>query len=105
MIARLWTARAPQANAAPYAAHLRDAVLPALKEIPGYHGATLLERSAGNDVEIMVITWWESLDDIRAFAGDDPERAVVAGAAQALLERFDLHVRHFEVALQDRASG
>jgi heme-degrading monooxygenase HmoA len=105
MIARLWTARAARANAAPYAAHLRDHVLPAIKELPGYHGATLLERPDGSDVDIMVITWWGSLDDIQAFAGDDPERAVVADAAQALLERFDLQVRHFEVALQDRASG
>ena len=105
MIARLWGARAPRANAARYAAHLRDAVLPLLKVLAGYEGATLLERPDGNDVEILVITWWRSLDDIRAFAGDDTERAVVADEARALLERFDPEVRHFTVALEDPATA
>jgi heme-degrading monooxygenase HmoA len=105
MIARLWSARAARASATPYAAHLRDAVLPRIKQLPGYQGATLLERTDGSEVEFVVITWWRSLDDIRAFAGNDSERAVVAGAARDLLQRFDDHVRHFDVALEDRVSG
>jgi heme-degrading monooxygenase HmoA len=102
MIARVWTARASVANARRYAAHLRHAVLPLVQQVPGYAGATLLERLDGEDVAIVVMTWWRSADDIRAFAGDDITRAVVADEARALLFQFDREVRHYDVALDDR---
>ena len=81
--------------------HLRDAVLPQVRSLPGYEGATLLERQDGAETEITVITLWRSLDDIRAFAGEPIERAVVTDEARALLASFDSEVRHFRVALQD----
>jgi heme-degrading monooxygenase HmoA len=105
MIARVWSARAARRNAGSYAAHLRDVVLPALEKLPGYQGATLLERPDHDDVEILVITWWRSLDDIRAFAGENSGRAVVAAEAARLLQEFDREVRHFDVALDSRPSA
>jgi heme-degrading monooxygenase HmoA len=102
MIARLWTARASASNAPRYTAHLREAVLPIVQKMPGYVGATLLERPDGGDIAIVVMTWWRSADDIRAFAGDDITRAVVADEARALLARFDREVQHFDVTLEDR---
>jgi heme-degrading monooxygenase HmoA len=99
MIARLWSARASRAQAPRYAEHLRGHVLPALRALAGFEGVTLLERDDQEGVEIVVMTWWRSLDDIRAFAGDRPDVAVVADEAQALLDRFDAEVRHFRVAL------
>lgn len=105
MIARLWRARSLRERAALYADHLRDAVLPRLRETRGYQGATLLERADGAEVEIVVLTWWRSVDDIRAFAGDDSERAVVAEQARSLLLDFDDRARHFVVALEDRPSA
>ena len=102
MIARLWTARAPAANAQRYAAHLKAAVLPLVQKVPGYSGATLLERVDGSEVAIVVMTWWRSMDDINAFAGADISRAVVADEARALLTQFDEQVRHFNVTLEDR---
>jgi heme-degrading monooxygenase HmoA len=105
MIARIWTARARRGNATRYASHLQQTVLPAVQTIPGYRGATLLERHHGEQTDIIVITWWESLTDIHAFAGSDSTRAVVASDARALLESFDEEVRHFEVTLDQRSSG
>jgi hypothetical protein len=54
-----------------------------------------------NAVEITVVTFWRSLDSIRAFAGNDVEAAVVADEAAALLTQFDRHVRHHKVAVRD----
>ena len=71
------------------------------KSLAGYAGAKLLQRTTGTGVEVVVLTWWESLDAIRAFAGDDLETAVVADAAAALLTDYDRRVRHYEVVLQD----
>jgi heme-degrading monooxygenase HmoA len=102
MIARVWTARAAASNALRYVSHLRDAVLPVVQKMPGYVGATLLERQDGDDIKIVVMTWWRSADDIRAFAGDDITRAVVTDEARALLAQFDREVQHFDVTLEDR---
>jgi heme-degrading monooxygenase HmoA len=105
MIARIWNARAEAANTERYRTHLRDAVLPQVRSLPGYQGATLLERQDGGETEITVITLWRSLDDIRAFAGEAIERAVVTDDARGLLASFDSEVRHCRVALQDAPSG
>jgi heme-degrading monooxygenase HmoA len=104
VIARFWSAQATRAQAPAYAAHLRTHVLPALSAVAGYAGAVLLERDTSDAVEIVVITWWRSLDALRAFAGADPESAVVADEAAALLRRFDLRVRHYEVLVRDGVS-
>ena len=47
--------------------------------------------------EFLVLTYWESMDAIRKFAGDRPELAVVAPNARALMREFDETVRHYDV--------
>ena len=101
MIARLWSARSTPQNAPAYAAHLRTHVLPELDGIQGYAGSMLLERTVADGTEILVITYWESMEAIRTFAGGDAETAVVADAAAAVLTEFDDRVRHYEVTVQD----
>jgi len=101
MIARLWSAHTTPAQAPAYARHLRTEVLPTLKKVDGYAGAMLLEREADSAVEIIVITWWRSLDAIRGFAGDDLEGAVVADEAASLLTWFDRRVRHYELVVRN----
>jgi heme-degrading monooxygenase HmoA len=101
MIARVWSARTTGAQAPAYVEHLRTQVLPAVRRMDGYGGAMLLERAAHDGVEIIVLTFWRSLDAIRGFAGADLEGAVVAEEAVALLTQFDRRVRHYEVAVQD----
>jgi heme-degrading monooxygenase HmoA len=77
MITRVWRGYAPLANPSAYAAHFRDAVLPALRGIAGFRGASLLRHDRPDEVEFMVLTRWDSMAAVRAFAGEDPERAVV----------------------------
>jgi heme-degrading monooxygenase HmoA len=101
MIARLWSGQTTAAQAPAYVEHLRAQVLPALRGVDGYGGAMLLERAAHDSVEIIVLTFWRSLDSIRGFAGADLEGAVVAEEAAALLTQFDRRARHYEVAVQD----
>ncbi len=103
MIARIWSAQTTPTQAPEYAAHLKTQVLPALRAVDGYGGAMLFERGVGDAMEIIVITYWQSLDSIRGFAGDDLERAVVADEAAVLLTQFDRRVRHYEVAVKDDA--
>jgi len=105
VIARVWSAQATPAGARAYAGHLRTHVLPAVRNVEGYAGAALLERDVSGAVEIVVITWWRSLDAIRGFAGADLEDAVVADDAAAVLTGFDLRVRHYNMVVDDRPSA
>jgi heme-degrading monooxygenase HmoA len=99
MIARYWSARLPAQSLVLYKQHFSQHVIPQLKTVPGFVRAELLTRNSGNEFELIVLSIWESLDAIRAFAGADHEAAVVAPAAAALFTDYDRRVRHFEIKL------
>ncbi len=105
MIARVWSAHTTPALAPAYVDHLKTHVLPAVRKVPGYSGAMLLEREVAGAIEVLVITWWRSLEAIHGFAGADVEDAVVADEAAALLTQFDRRVRHYTLVVQDDAGG
>src|SRR5262245_866874 len=101
MIARIWNARATPANWPAYEHHFTENVLPEVREINGYVSANLLKRDIDGQIEITVITFWDSWKAIDSFAGPDREAAVVAPNAAALLADYDRRVRHCEVAICD----
>ncbi|HKX07855.1 MAG TPA: hypothetical protein VJN67_06650 [Stellaceae bacterium] len=101
MIARLWRGVAVAGNADTYQHHATTKVFPALQDIAGHRGAYLLKRTVGGRTEFLAVTFWDSLDAIRAFAGDDPETAVVEPEAQTVLAEFDNFAWHYEVAGAD----
>jgi antibiotic biosynthesis monooxygenase (ABM) superfamily enzyme len=68
--------------------------------VEGYLGADLLRRSVGDEVEFITLTRFDSLDAVRAFAGDDYERAVIVDEAHRLLSRFDERSAHYETVLE-----
>jgi heme-degrading monooxygenase HmoA len=100
MIGRLWHGWTIHENADAYEALLRREVLPGIHRVPGYHGAYLLRRDAGPEVEFVTMTLFESWDAVREFAGADFEAAVVPPAARALLARFDARSVHYDVLHQ-----
>ena len=97
MIVRSWHGRAAATNQNAYIEHFRRNVLPELREIEGFLGASLLKTNLGEDVDFLVLTRWTSMDAIRAFAGEDVEKAVVEPQAIAALLNFDRTVQHYEV--------
>lgn len=97
MIARIWKARATPARVHEYAAYLRSTVVPELAVMAGYQGVTLLEHPRDDVVDVTVITWWTSLDAIRAFAGEAIDTAVVHDNAAGMLIDFDRGVEHHQV--------
>src|SRR5688572_13318349 len=105
MIARIFHARATVDNAAAYVRFFEATVAPALAGIDGHLGALVLTRDEGADVEIQVVTFWQSMDAVRRFAGEPPDCAVLEPEARALLREFDEHVAHHEVVVDTRALG
>lgn len=100
MIGRLWHGWASTENANAYEDLLRTTVLPGIHRTPGYRGAYLLRREAGDEVEFVTLTLFESMEAVRAFAGADHEVAVVPPAARELLARFDERSAHYDVVLE-----
>jgi heme-degrading monooxygenase HmoA len=103
VIARTWQGWTSAENAGPYEQHLRGHILPGIERLDGSRGAYLLRRDLVDGVQFMTVTLWDSLDAVRAFAGDDYEAAVVPPEARALLERFDERSVHYEVLVEPRA--
>lgn len=100
MIARVWHGWTSAANAPAYEALLREKVMPGhLGGIAGYAGAQVLKREDGGEVEFAVTTYFHSLDAVRAFAGSDPEKAVILPEARRLLSRFEERTRLYTVAI------
>ena len=97
MIVRSWRGETTAANADEYAAHLRRAVLPELNGLDGFLGMYVLRRALSTGIEFRVLTLWESLRHVEAFAGEDTDAAVVPPAARALLQRLDEVVHHYDV--------
>ena len=101
MISRIWHGWTSPANAAAYEALLKSEVLPGIQNrgIGGYRRVDLLRRDLGTEVEFITILWFDSIDSVREFAGEEYEKAVVPAKARALLARFDAHSQHYDVLL------
>jgi heme-degrading monooxygenase HmoA len=99
VIARMWRGWAPSATADDYQRHYESEVSGHLRSVGGFRGARLLRRDDGHEVMFTSITFFAGLDAVRAFAGDDYERAVVAAEARRALSRWDERVSHHEVAI------
>ena len=97
-VLRVWRGAAKPADVPAYLAHFRGHVEHTLRALAGYRGAEVLTRPAGDVVEIVVQTRWASLDAVTAFAGPDPNVAVVEPDALAVLAEHDAFVRHYAVA-------
>jgi heme-degrading monooxygenase HmoA len=100
MIGRMWRGWAGSQGADRYDEHYHRDVMPELRQIPGFRGARLLRRTVGEETEFVSLTFFDDIDAIRAFAGDDYESAVVADEARQALTRFEARVLHYEVAFE-----
>jgi hypothetical protein len=97
MIGRVWRGWAKPDLADSYEQLLTKETLPALHRVAGYKGSYFMRRTLETgEVEFVEITFWESMDSIVAFAGEDCTKAVVPPDTQAFLTRFDDRSVHFE---------
>jgi heme-degrading monooxygenase HmoA len=97
VIARAWRGYSPLSSADRYPEYLVNHIRPQLEKLAGFRGLYLLRARRGDEVEYLVITLWDSIDAVRAFAGERVDAAVVEPEAQAMLTRFDSLVVHYDV--------
>ena len=97
MIARQWRCLCPKDHCTGFLAHLRETGIAESSALPGFLGHLILTREPGEMVELTLITYWESLSDIEAFAGKDISRARLYPRDQAFGIEPDLEVKHYTV--------
>jgi heme-degrading monooxygenase HmoA len=98
MIARIWRGAVRREHGDAYADYIRDTGLAGYEATPGNRGAWMLRREVGDRTEFVTFTLWDSLDAIRAFAGDDIDAAVYYPEDDRYLVERDDTVAHYEVA-------
>ena len=99
MISRIWHGWTSKQNAATYESLLRTKILPGIHRVAGFQGAYLLRRDAEEEIEFVTITMFESMESVKAFAGDDFSVAVVPPEAQKLLAHYDARSVHYDVVM------
>jgi len=104
MISRIWHGWTLPERADAYEALLQSEIFLGIqgRQIDGYRGIHLFRRDLDEEVEFVTVMWFDSIEAVRAFAGEDYEVAVVPPKARALLSRFDARSQHYEVRAEDR---
>ena len=99
MISRIWHGWTTPQNADIYEALLKEEIFAGIenRRIEGFREIQLLRREVGAEVEFVTIMWFDSLDSVRVFAGEDYEQAVVPPKARQVLSHFDARSQHYEV--------
>ncbi|MHA1935644.1 MAG: antibiotic biosynthesis monooxygenase [Candidatus Thorarchaeota archaeon] len=99
MISRVWHGWTNRDNADAYEKLLRTEIFTniAKQSILGFRGIHLLRRDVDDGVEFVTIMWFDTLDAVQAFAGEEYEVAVVPPEARQLLSRFDNLSAHYHV--------
>lgn len=105
MISRIWHGWTTPENANAYESLLKGEIFQGIqsREIMGYRGINLLRRDHGGEVEFVTIMWFDSIDAVRSFAGEDYEVAVVPEKARAVLSRYNECSQHYEVRAELRS--
>lgn len=107
MICRIWHGYTSSGNADTYEKLLKEEIFAGIigREIRGFEGIQLLRRELDDEVEFITIMWFDSIEAIKEFAGEDYEQAVVPEKARNILSRFDSRSQHYEVRKEMKGSG
>jgi len=97
LIARLWHGITLAAVADEYLKFLRERAVPDYRGTPGNLSVSLMHRKAGRIVHFLILTHWESMAAIEAFAGSEVERAKYYPEDAGFLLEYEPTVVHYEV--------
>ena len=101
MICRMWRGWTLPKNAAAYEVYLRDELFPRLQQElgpRGYRGYHVLRLDRPDETEFTTLVWFDSLESVKGFAGDDYDEAVFSEKARRLLARIEPRAVHPQLA-------
>jgi len=97
MIARIWRGITLKEKADDYLSYLQGTGLKDYAATAGNRGVTVLRREQGENCEIMLISLWDSIDAVRAFAGQNVDQSVYYPEDDQYLLQMEPLVRHYDV--------
>ena len=99
MITRIWHGEIRSSQADEYVEYIRETGASDLQATPGNLGVMVLRRAGAERADVLVVSFWRELSDIRAFAGDDVERARYYSKDRRYLLHLERKVRQYEVPI------
>ena len=95
----MWRGWTSPENAHAYERIVRGEVIPGIeaRAIAGFRHIDLMRRDLGDEVEFVTLMWFDGIEEIKAFVGEDYNVSHVPDAARVVLSRFDERAAHFEV--------
>lgn len=97
MIARIWRGRVRAHDLASYTAYIDATGIRDYKATPGNRGAYMLSHLEGDEAAVVTLSFWDSIDAIRSFAGDDVTLARYYPRDREYLLDFPERVEQYEV--------
>lgn len=97
MITRMWHGRVPTSKAEAYRKFVKERAIPDYHSVEGNISVHILERTEGDITHFMTLTFWQDVESIQAFAGEDIEVAKYYPEDQDFLLEFEPRVVHYEV--------
>jgi heme-degrading monooxygenase HmoA len=97
MIARIWKGAVRRRDGDAYARYMQDTGVAGYAGTPGNQGVWMLRRDVGDRTEFVMFTLWDSMEAVKAFAGDDPGTAVFYPEDDRYLVERELTTAHYEV--------
>ena len=97
MIVRMWHGRVPTSKADAYREFTHARAIPDYQSVTGNISVHVLERLEGDVTHFIALTFWESLEAIKDFTGEDVEVAKYYPEDKDYLLEFEPTVVHYEV--------
>jgi heme-degrading monooxygenase HmoA len=97
MIARIWHGKTSSINYEAYTAFLKKVAIPDYENTEGFKGLSFLKSIQNGEGHFTLITFWENLEVIKNFAGEDFEKAKYYPQDDNFLLEFEEKVQHHEV--------
>ena len=97
MIARMWHGITPASKADEYMEFLHRTGVHDYQTTEGNRAVHILRRIEGNQAHFLILTFWESVDSIKRFAGEDYEKARYYPEDDEYLLEFEETVTHYEM--------
>ena len=100
MIARIWHGVTAAEKAEEYLDYLNETGVPDYRATEGNRGVYVLRKIEGDRAHFLTVSFWGSIEEIKRFAGPDPERAKYYPKDEKFLLDFEPTVGHYEVVVE-----
>ena len=101
MIVRMWHGVTPESKADAYLDYLKATGVKEYRATEGNQGVQILRSIHDGKAEFLTVSYWQSYEAIRTFAGDEIDKAVYYPEDKDYLLEFEPKVVHYETLVNE----